>query len=203
MIAVIGGLGRIGRRYRSLLAYMGEGVLVYDTAQDGEALGDVLSRSTHCILATPTETHLDVLSQIPENIPVLVEKPVAKHADFDASRPNAYTVCNYKFVFEALEAEVGSHVVYDYYNSGPDGLHWDCCQLIHLDKKAELRSELPFWTLLIDNKQVPYTTLEKSYLWMLQSFIYAGGQGLWSLEDGRQMTESVLEYEASHSNTAA
>lgn len=202
-VLIIGGLGSIGRRYQAILRHMREGYEVYDTANTEKTLESVIDRATHCIVATPTETHLDVLSKIPRTIPTLVEKPIAKHANFDASRPNTYTVCNYKYVLEAIEAKDNPSISYNYYNTGPDGLMWDCCQLIMLDPNVDLDNKSPVWSLNVDGEWVSYYHLERSYMWMIEDFLYGDRHNLWTLADGLEMSRKVMEYEANRSNLSA
>lgn len=197
---LVGGLGNIGRRYQAILKHIGEPYEVFDSALDTEPDIKVFDR---WIIASPTDTHTEWCGRaIAFRKPFLVEKPLSKNADecyiiADAAKRAGVigcVVCNYKYaIAEHINlAKKAQSLTYDYYNHGKDTLEWDCCQIIYLDEKAELLTQSPIWTLKVNDKRIPYSDVESSYIDMVADFVEGDYDNLWSLEDGIRMTESVI-----------
>jgi hypothetical protein len=62
--------------------------------------------------------------------------------------------------------------IYNHYNSGGDGLYWDCIQLIHLAKDViVLENKSPFWKCDINGIRQSKQDVDASYVHMLQDFL--------------------------------
>lgn len=206
-ILVIGGLGSIGSRYCSILEYLGHEVVVHDELRK-EYEGIDCYRFDRAIIATPTITHYDYCKQLIEiGKPFLCEKPLSHSlvqcdelVELDTKKLGR-VVCNYLFTFPDLihHAEID----YDYFRTGPDGMLWDCCQLLYLDEYAILNNDSPVFTLTVSGRDVSIEAIEWGYIRMLATWIRGGV--MWNMADGRDMTRRVLERlesERSHFNSS-
>lgn len=192
MIALLGGCGSIGSRYAAIMRHYGIEHEIFDTQ-----LGNVdqvnWDRFDKALIATPTASHLSVMSGIPEHIPVLCEKPVSKTLDGIPTRKNAYMVSNYRYVLNICQIRLIKRMSYDYYKTGSDGIYWDCCQLLYLDPSCRLNNVSPRWNLNINGYWVKYRDVEESYCRMIQDFSASNYRLMWTMEDARRMVKVVLE----------
>lgn len=205
-VLVIGGLGSIGKRYRAILDYLGVKNICHDTANPTgyrHGLMDVLreEKFTHAIVASPTPTHYRYCMElIGLKIPFLCEKPLS--ADLDqckkirddaaSRRVKGHVVCNYKFLMERYNVKHKPRY-YNFYNTGRDGVEFDCCQLIYLNPDITLCNTYPVWTLRTDMGDMSYAIMEHQYVVMLKDWL-SGGKNCWTLDDGVKMTEAVNGY---------
>ena len=76
-IAVYGGDGNMGRRYMYILKFLGVDCYSIDKKND-----NIFQEDTDgIIVATPTDTHYEVLWNIKKyGLPILVEKPLTKYS---------------------------------------------------------------------------------------------------------------------------
>jgi len=82
MILLIGAGGSMGRRYSAILKYLNKSFLPVDKETSLNELGKKAVKCAGAIVATPTDTHEDVIKQlIPTRIPILCEKPVTKNPE--------------------------------------------------------------------------------------------------------------------------
>lgn len=197
-VAIVGGKGSMGRRYASIVKFLGHTPIVLDDPN-----GIDLDNWAHdrLIVATPTDTHYSYATWAIENdSPVLVEKPLSKslmecmnlYQEVRGKAKRAYTVCNYKYLCELMNVRKPYSIKYDYYNHGNDSIAWDCCQLLYLDPGATLLTLSPTWHLRINNVLARYRWLEQSYVEMVSDFL-GDGVGLWTMADGAEMTRVTLE----------
>lgn len=191
-VCVVGCLGNMGRRYASVLDYL-------EIDSCGIDVGDPIPKAENYIIATPTSTHVNVIATIKENHPdawVLCEKPVSKSLEEIKSLEkydNVYMVNNYFFV--ANQARMRGLTVYDYYNSGADGLPWDCIQLIHLAKgEINLQNISPVWECLINHEKISKDDIDASYVDMIRAFVWHQDELLWGQRDIQRSHEKVIAY---------
>ena len=185
MILLVGGLGSIGQRYQAILKYLGVAYQVFDPAQGDK---DIPTDWTQMIIASPTGTHVGwCLHAEHRDKPYLCEKPLTKSGG-NIPISQGYMVCNYKYLIEP-----GQSVFYNYYKTGTDGLLWDCCQLVYLDPAATLLTTSPRWHLTANSQPITYRELENSYVSMLRDFTKGNYENLWTIEQGKEMTQVVLE----------
>ena len=201
-VLLIGSRGSIGRRYMSILNYLGIEVEGYDTLDHGHVIRDFHNEHDDsfdkAIIASPTLTHYFYCKKLLEmNKPFLVEKPLSRFpgecADLIALDKNKLgrIVCNYLYALDGHKP-----AFYDYYNTGGDGVLWDLSQLIYMNPKIEISTRSPIWKLMRDDGvRVTYDELESSYIFMVKDFLDVDNLGhadrLWTLEDGLRMTEAV------------
>lgn len=188
MICLIGGKGSIGSRYAAIMKWNKIPHVIYDI--DTPEI-DLFSYEKY-IIATPTETHVKFLEEL-KGKKILCEKPVCKNPSEIPDMNNAYVVNNWLYVTRLMQLEGPFMIEYDFYRTGRDGLLWDCCQLLYLDPEAILNKRSPKWNVTINGKPVAYRTLEDSYNRMILDFHNSKYENLWTLQQGKEMTEVVLE----------
>lgn len=208
MILLIGGEGSIGRRYQAVLRALGVEFKVYDRSPQKKDYGlsdllfaQLVSKTKHAIIASPTSTHFDYCLTFERNgIPYLCEKPVSmdpKELTILKGFKAGYVVNNWSYIgTNAYLPLVPKSISYDFYNTGRDGLLFDVCQLIYLAKKTgaflSVRRDSHFWDVTWDGQEVPYRFIEESYLQMVRAFLKDYTHMLWKIRDGVEMSEAVM-----------
>jgi hypothetical protein len=174
----------------------------------GVDLHDVIPAAERYIIATPTGTHLDILSGIIEkygiagDLSILIEKPVTKRPELlgivAKTKNKVWMVNQYAYAKNGRGMYLHQRTGYDYFNSGDDGLAWDCIQLIHLAKgPIVLKNESPRRLCTINGNFVPLDMVDDLYVRMIKDFIgdnQVYGK-LWGPEDIIAAHEKVLAYE--------
>lgn len=188
MICLVGGKGRIGRRYKSIMDWNKIPYVVYDV--DTPDI-DLYSFDKY-IIATPTDTHVKLLKDLEGTI-ILCEKPISKNPFEIPVFPNAYCVNNYQYVAKLMKQSPPYQMSYDYYQTGPDGLYWDLSQILYMDPQATIKNQSPKWNVQINGNFVAYRTLEESYVRMILDFDRGFYKNLWTLAQGKEMSEVVFE----------
>ena len=208
-VCVVGGKGNMGKRYRAILKHL---EVEHISVDINEHLPTVKDDVTHYIIATPTDEHLGSLMNISWGLkpPVnfLIEKPIAilSNRDVDTKlRPvstaisrghNVYMVNQYAYCHFDLHQE-NQPTYYDYYNSGKDGLAWDCIQIIYLAKDSiDLKNDSPEWTCFINGLLFTRNILDRCYIRMIEDFISDGKKygKLWGWDDIRSAHRKAFEY---------
>ena len=194
-VLLVGADGRIGRRYKAILKMLKVDVISFDDpeAHPREVESLVFDKA---IIAAPTDLHYAYSMQMARmDKQFLVEKPLSKSLDECMMLGHifgGYVVNNYDYVCK-LFTNSAPTIEYDYYNTGDDGMEWDCCQLLYLDPDATIKTESPLWKLRINGSRVHYDQLEDSYVWMVRDFLAENVKNLWTLRDGRKMSEMVYK----------
>lgn len=190
---VIGGAGSIGRRYCAILKHLNYEFHAYDPVFNSELEDLDNIEFSRAIIACPTDLHTFYVDKLlPYGKPFLCEKPLSRSIEAckEVVRKDknklGYVVNNYAYLTSSPE-------MYDYYNTGNDGIYWDVCQLIYLNEKVKILTESPVWTVFSETGRVSYHALEQSYIQMIKDFVEEKYENLWTLEDGMRMTESVLK----------
>ncbi|MBP6151874.1 MAG: Gfo/Idh/MocA family oxidoreductase [Candidatus Methylopumilus sp.] len=196
-IFIVGIEGNMGRRYAAIAKYLGidcSGCDIHSSRVERMAPKDAL-----VIIATPTPCHLaDCLKYLSTNEnDVLCEKPIVKSeqalktlAELNLDR--LYMVNNYCFA-ETIDRS-GKITFYDYYNSGKDGLAWDCIQLIGLAKnEIELYNKRPFWTCIINGAEIDRNSIDRSYVKMIFNLMNEK-INVWSGQKIIEVHQKVLNY---------
>lgn len=183
-VLLMGHLGNMGRRYAAVLDYLEQHWQGYDVREIRTC--PPLTNFTHVIVATPTDTHVKILADLlnqPHKLSILCEKPIARGAIPAIENPYGHTVAmvnNYNYI--DLPPREGV-TFYDYYNSGSDGLHWDCIQLVHLARgHISLNNKSPVWACTINGARIDRAAIDQSYVDMIADF--CGPQlRLWGIDD--------------------
>lgn len=190
-VLLIGGLGSIGKRYAAILRNLKVNFDTYDITVRFEPK---FENYDSFIVATPTDTHLDYLKKLKSfGRPILCEKPISKNVDDIPTDLDAYVVCNYLYVVRMLNLPSPFKIFYDYYNTGKDGMHWDCCQLIYLDPQAKLRTNSHRWNLNVNDNWIKYRNLEEAYYRMISDFVFDKRGQLWTMTDAKRMSQAVVD----------
>lgn len=166
MILLLGNKGGMGRRYSAVLDYLEIpfcGVDV-DNAVPGYDYDGV-------IIATPTDTHFDLVriySQL--KIPILCEKAITRNEDelgaiLDIPDLQLQMVNQYS---QIAYGSGNGETFYDYYNTGKDGLAWDCINIIGLAKGlAKISNQSPIWKCTINGQELKITDMDRAYIRMI------------------------------------
>lgn len=170
-VFIYGLQGNMGRRYKTILEYQGHQVGGVDRGgTEGFSPGD----ADQIIVATPTGTHAELLkAALAYRKPVLCEKPLSTNrgdlydsvAAYEREGVALQMVSQYD---ELVEPSSDGPTLYDYFKSGPDGLHWDCMNVVwHARGDVVLRNKSPFWTCLINGQQLDLRLMDYAYYAML------------------------------------
>ena len=191
-VCVIGNRGNMGRRYCAILEYLGVAYDGFDLCDEFDLIG-----YSHYIVATPTDNHNYMINRICKYLrdpaKILVEKPITKvyGSVDDALEPchrleeaghKVYMVNNYNYTVPKDDT-TGGHTYYNFYNTGDDGLLYDCIQLLHLAKGSiTLETDSPVWYCTINGTHLNREMIDLSYVLMIQDFI-GSGYRLWGMKD--------------------
>lgn len=200
-VCVIGAKGNMGRRYMAILAHLG-------VEADGVDIGDPIRNIgiSHYIIATPTthhSMHIEWLAKLRQR-PILCEKPVTKdRAELESLERHVkrghkiYMVNQYAYYSDQLPQKSGI-TCYDYYNSGKDGILWDCIQIIHLARGeiTTLTNKSPVWRCVINGMELNREAIDLCYVKMIRDFISDGREygRLWGWDDIKASHEKVLKF---------
>lgn len=203
-ILIIGAKGNMGRRYSSICKYLQipfDGVDICDTY--------IPDQYSHCIIATPTNSHLDLIQKINDfhsrpNISILCEKPIALNND-DVHIINllwktltVYMVNQYAY-YPYLSTAEELNTTYDFYNSGNDPIAYNCIQLVHLAKgPVLLKSESPIWRCVINGKTLDRGRIDRCYVDMVHDFFFDSYGKLWGREDILEAHRKAYLYDQGH-----
>jgi hypothetical protein len=162
-----------------------------------------------CTQAKPgtLATHLDEIGDIAltfhggDGVSILCEKPityadVVDHEDYNLSKRldhatnlghRLFMVNNYAHTHpvrqDVLRGWRQSKTTYSYYNTGGDGVYWDCIQLIHLAKRSiRIDNTSPVWQCTINGSAINRSQVDQGYIEMIKDF--TGPQlNMWGYED--------------------
>jgi hypothetical protein len=197
-VCVIGCEGNMGRRYMAILRTLGVEHEGYDLGKNMK-IGP--TQFTHFIIATPTDTHAEILEWLMTERPgrhrILVEKPVCKDpkqveklADMaDKGGHYVYMVNQYAFRWHSGRGSGGGATLpksslteYDYYQSGKDGLAWDCIQLLHMaEGEIRLANNSPVRKCTINGRIYDSAITDLLYVRMIRNFLANRKRYLWPI----------------------
>jgi hypothetical protein len=172
MIHVIGFMGNMGRRYCAILDFFKVDYIGTDI--DDHAWPE----AERVIIATPTDTHYSILKKFRDfKGKILCEKPITKCKEeleeikswnLNLSIVNQYRYLNSLSRIHALE----NTSFYDYFNSGKDGIVWDCISLVALAKgKITLSNKSPGWTCMLNGKEYLSQFMDDAYVMMIKEWL--------------------------------
>jgi len=177
-IAVIGGFGNMGRRYCSILRFLGVDHYIIDLKTDRM----IQPNTTGLIVASPTDSHYGVINEFSGfSLPILCEKPLAKNREeFNTilNYPGQLRMINqYEYWFKSKQythnSKKSGHTFYGYYNSGGDGINWDCINIIGLSNSdsVNLSNEYPIWECWINGVRIPREEMDEAYIWNIEDWL--------------------------------
>ena len=208
MLCIIGAGGNMGRRYSAICQLEKIAFTPIDKNDPLPRNGD----HTHFLITTPTDTHLKILDSLVANninrMSILIEKPLVNSlclAELIAALKKArrlghsvYMVNQYAYYSHGIADSEGP-TYYDYYNSGKDGIFWDCIQLLYLARNGVpfLKNKSPIWHCMINGVKLDRELIDLCYLKMLKDFITDGDTygRHWYERDIIKAHKSVIEYE--------
>lgn len=190
-VLVMGSSGNMGRRYCAILRYLGHSVIEWDTAGIIEAnvpRGTRLTGWDAAIIATPTDTHWGALDDLAYPHPrhaqrrsVLMEKPMGKTVEeveqmFSVAEDGNFElscVNQYGFLPEATRfLEYTGPTSYNYFNSGRDGLAFDCFQMfLYARAGVSLANYSVAWSCTINGVQIDQRGMDWAYVLMVSDFL--------------------------------
>lgn len=171
----------MGRRYQAILRHLGREFETFDS-KDGEVLNFAgLGKYDGFIVATPTLTHywyVKALNQFRK--PILCEKILSKNLnevdEMLAIESPLSMVMQYQYVLNHHLTPDPFLSWYDYYNTGKDGLKWDCFQIIALAKgKVEIRNQSPIWSCGLNGWSLNVKTMDRAYVKMVEEWFESPG----------------------------
>lgn len=132
------------------------------------------------IIATPTATHLDVIKRAAKfGKHILCEKPISKDmaalkAAMAECRTNKVSLQMVSQYDELAEPRSVGPTHYDYFKSGPDGLYWDCINIIwNASGAVTLSNKSPYWTCAINGKALSLAHMDWAYVEMIRRWLLA------------------------------
>jgi hypothetical protein len=189
----------MGKRYASILDYLGEPWVGVD-------VGYEIPFMQNYIVATPTSEHISNILDIKivnKNATILCEKPITTYITEFERIPKDYwsdifMVNQYRYYpnLKILSVWNGS-TEYNFYNSGNDGLAWDCIQLIHLAKNKKnirLSNKSPSWQARINGMSLSKQAIDQCYISMLEDFCGGSFGALWDLHQAYKAHKEVLQF---------
>ncbi len=178
MIALIGSEGSMGKRYQAILSYLKTPVKCFDREHTLEDILKGVNESKAVIIASPTATHAEYLRQIlPLRKKVLCEKPLIKDIFelrdiFAFCSRNGYQLNMMMQYSEIVHSRASENSHYDYFRSGPDGLIWDCLQIIALARgPVSLNNKSPVWNCKINGQQLSIAAMDGAYLSVVDAWM--------------------------------
>ena len=161
----------MGGRYAACLDYLSYSYDCYDY-YDWHVACD--NDHQYVIIASPTDCHYENLKSFRHSkTHILCEKPIVK--DLAQLREvlswelNLTMVNQYKYL---ADPESEGETKYNYFKTSNDGLEWDCINIIGLAKqKPVIKNSLPFWTCIINGRQVDLNEMDGAYVEMIRTWI--------------------------------
>jgi hypothetical protein len=211
-VLVVGYLGNMGKRYTTILEYLGidwVGVdyKIWGNYSDSKGKLKMLPKKfpqkdvDGIIIATPTNTHLNYLRTYKNaGVPLLCEKPITKDLlelakvidELGKSKTKVSMVNQYSYL---QEAGTSGPTIYNYFKHGGDGLYWDCIQPIGLAKDAVLVGEdSPVWTCFLNGHKISLADMDAAYIEMMSDWVR--GKHKTDLNELYRIHEKVAEMEA-------
>jgi hypothetical protein len=176
MIYIFGVKGNMAKRYGACLQHLGVPYGGCDIPQPIATKTD-LEAAKAFIVATPTETHIEILKEIlPYKKPILCEKPISKNlseilaleTEFPHVKTTLCMVNQYKYL---LKKQPSNYSEYSYFKSGQDGLYWDCINIIGLAKKLpSLSRNSAIWKCTINGDKLSLSDMDHAYIAMLKDW---------------------------------
>lgn len=213
-VLIIGGEGNMGRRYSCILKHLKHEVIISDI--DDKDRNKKISKAEYIIVATPTDRHVVDLMEIYQQrvdklTYILCEKPIdTSTVDVKATcalynkdnNLNLYMVNNYNHIpIIKRDTKIKPNSLYKnlnitkycYFNSGNDGLYYDCIQLIYLARnKVILSNDSPFYLCMINGYTIERLDIDISYIDMLDDFLH-NREHMWGVDDILKAHKKVEE----------
>jgi hypothetical protein len=169
---LIGSEGSMGKRYQAILNFLDEPFGCLDPKLG--PMSFVGQSYDRFIVATPTETHLEWIKRLDSfGKPILCEKPLAKNMsevnDILACQSPLSMMMQYVWL---VNQHAHGRSFYNYYNHGPDGLVWDCFQIVALaEGEVELAENSPVWRCTINGMKIKREDMDGAYVEFVRAWL--------------------------------
>lgn len=175
-VFIVGILGNMGTRYKTICEYLGHEVY----GRDKFFPSKFSPTEADCfIIATPTEDHIDDIGEYSSfGKPILCEKPLTKDIEklevleeflIRNGRKHLVSMVNQ---YAQLFKGGSGHTYYKYFKSGKDGLAWDCINILGLGRgKVRLSNDSPVWECKINGKKLSLANMDKAYVRMIHHWL--------------------------------
>lgn len=176
-VYIVGYNGNMANRYKAILNVLGIPHMGHDKHEIPKP--GAISRARGVIICTPTTHHInDLKTYLATERPVLCEKPIC-HSVAELNQLEKAVGINITYLTMvnqyAYMTDDVSHgdTFYDYFKSGPDGLYWDCLNVIGLAKgEIHLSTKSPVWNCQINGKKLSLSKVDYSYVEMLKDWLF-------------------------------
>ena len=204
-IAVIGGDGNMGRRYMCILKFLGVDCYSVDLKNDNAIQGD----TDGFIVATPTETHYDILWNLREyDKPVLCEKPITKYSAelneiLSWNDLNLRMINQYEYYMKGKYSPYGN-TYYNFYHSGLDGKYWDHINIIglaHSLDNVKIKNDSPLWECWINGIKLSKELMDEAYVWNLEDWLEKSDDNKYYIKDAHVRVWSLINEKHSNLHT--
>lgn len=195
-VFIYGMNGNMGRRYAAILEHLGHEWTGEDLGVSRGAVDD----TDAIIIATPTDTHAEVLRPLLGlGKPILCEKPVCKDmnelkqlmAMCVMAGTRLQMVSQYDYLVNPTAC---GKSFYHYFKSGPDGLAWDCLQIIaNAKERPGLSNGSPVWSCQINGKRLSLSDMDFAYVSMIRDWLQAPRNDISRILDSHQKVIEWLE----------
>jgi len=201
MITIIGANGSMGKRYQAILNYMGKNHRCFDREHSFDDILGSVADSTHAIIASPTASHVMFLRKVLpfKNCEVLCEKAITKNMDELTDITNEYYSASRKFTMMmqykdlVTNYDTGKLSEYDYFRTGPDGLTWDCLQIIGLARgPVVINNNSPIWKCSINGQILSISDMDRAYVRFVGRWLH--GEIDQSMDEIKYMHEKVHQF---------
>lgn len=163
----------MGRRYKAILEHIG---IAYDEFDAGDwGLARETVGITGVIITSPTDCHLENLKHFKGmDLPILCEKPLTK-CKYELQEildlGLKLTMVNQYAYIDGVKGEF-KDTYYDYYNTGNDGIEWDCINIIGLaEKKPTINNRSPDWKCQINGEKLTLERVNTAYVVMINDWV--------------------------------
>lgn len=197
-VAVVGANGGMGRRYSAILKFLGIDTAPIEVGCNDAAIHSAMKRSIGVIIATPTNTHADMIRQyLKFKMPIFCEKPITKDlADLknllaEIKSSGAPFRMVYQYSLLAKPGHIGKSF-YNYFRHGTDGLYWDCIQVIGLaNSKVTISEDSPVWRCAVNGQSLNIRDMDAAYIGDVQRWLKQPDFSLSQLFDIHQKTAEL------------
>jgi hypothetical protein len=186
-VLVIGANGSMGRRYQAILRYLGIPSRGVDVETSRADRGGLASMSRGVILATPTPTHYALWRAMREDtpdrpdLPILCEKPwstTLREVEAMAADPAPLAMMAQYVLLDPPRDD--GMTIYDYFQSGADGVGWDCLTLLGCARgPVLLKQDSPTWRCTLNGRPLTLDEVLMAYVDLVARWLdnpIAGGR---------------------------
>jgi len=199
---IVGYKGQIGTRYQAVFNYLKApwiGVDIDCVIPDPNDYGDVL-------VCVPTDYHFNSsLFYAEDDKRVLCEKPISmEDGQIESLIKTEYKISMVNNWWWAIKIRFGHMprvkiIEYNYYNTGKDGMAWDCIQPIFIADRVIIKTDSPVFQCHVNGQELTRFFFDASYVEMIKAWL--AGDNLWTLEQALEANQKVRQYVDSNSST--